>query len=105
MLSRDVLFYTLAAAAAVATVFWVWLLWYIINIFRSMKELIEDFRERLRKIDEILSTIHDKLTSTHVQLSMLADGVKTLIGYFAARRATKNSKRSSSRASASADDF
>ncbi len=103
MLSRDVLYYTLALAAAVATAFWVWLLWYIIQIFRTTKGLIEDFRDRLHRIDQILQTIQDKLSSTHVQLSMLAEGVKTLIGFFANRSAKRS--RSSSRASAASDDF
>src|SRR5947209_8459453 len=82
MLSRDILFYTLAVAVAVATAFWVWLLWYIINIFRSMQRLVEDFRDRLRVIDGILHTIQDKLTSTHTQLTILAEGVKQLISFF-----------------------
>lgn len=103
MISRDVLYYTSAAAIAVATVFWVWLLWYIIKIFRSVEKLVGDFRDRLRVIDEILRTIHDKLTSTHAQLSVLAEGVKQLIGFFN-RRSAKRS-RSSTRASASSDDF
>lgn len=103
MVSRDVLYYTLAVAVAVATVFWVWLLWYIIQIFRSMEKLVEDFRDRLRVIDEILRTIHDKLTSTHAQLSMLAEGVTKLISFFSNRSAKRS--RSSTRASASSDDF
>lgn len=103
MISRDVLYYTLAAAAAVATVFWVWLLWYIIKIFKTVEHLVEDFRDRLRTIDEILQTIHDKLTSTHAQLSMLSEGVKQLVSFFIARRS--KSKRSSARASSTQDDF
>ncbi len=103
MVSRDVLFYTLAVAAAVATGFWVWLLWYIIKIFKNVEGLVEDFRERLRTIDEILQTIHEKLTSTHAQLSMLSEGVKQLVSFFIARRS--KSKRSSARASSAEDDF
>lgn len=103
MLSRDILFYTLAVAAAVATGFWVWLLWYIIKIFKTTQGLIEDFRDRLHRIDQILQAIQDKLSSTHVQLSMLAEGVKSLISFFANR--SSKSKRSSTRASASSDDF
>ncbi len=105
MISRDVLFYTLAVAAAVATGFWVWLLWYIIKIFKNVEGLVEDFRGRLRTIDEILQTIHEKLTSTHAQLSMLSEGVKQLVSFFIAKRSSSKAKRSSARASSTEDDF
>lgn len=104
MISRDVLYYTIAAAVAVGMAFWVWLLWYIIKIFKSVEQLIGDFRDRLHVIDEILRTIHDKLTSTHTQLSMLAEGVTRLISFFNNRRATKRGK-TSTRASAASDDI
>lgn len=102
MLTRDILFISLSVAVLVAAGFWVWLLWYIIKIFRSLEGLIEDFRERLSTIDEILRTIKDKLTSTHAQLTFLADGVKQLISFISSKR-TK--RRNNSRASSTADDF
>ena len=94
MLTRDILYLSLSVAAVVATIFWVWLLWYIIKIFKSIEGLVGDFRERLRTIDEILHTIHDKLNSTHVQLSMLVEGVKELMTFINNRRDRK--RRSSS---------
>jgi hypothetical protein len=104
MLTRDILYISLSVAAVVATIFWVWLLWYIIRIFKSVEGLVADFRERLRTIDEILHTIHDKLNSTHVQLSMLVEGVKQALTFINNRREKKRGK-SSSRASSTADDF
>lgn len=103
MLTRDILYISLSVAALVATIFWVWLLWYIIKIFKSIESLVEDFRARLATIDTILHTIQDKLTSTHVQLSMLVEGVKQALNFINARREKKRSK-SSSRASTDADD-
>jgi len=101
--SRDILFISLAVAALVGTAFWVWLLWYIIRTFKSVSGLIESFNERLSLIDEILRTIHDKLTSTHTQLSMLVEGVKQAMTFINNRR-TKSAK-SSKRASANEDDI
>ncbi len=103
MLSRDVLFYTLAVAAATMTVITVWLFWSFIRIFRSFNGLVEDFRTRLSTIDEILHTIQDKISSTHIQLTALAGGLKELIGFFVNRRAKR--AKSSKRASADEDDF
>lgn len=100
--TRDILNISLSVAAVVATVFWVWLLWYIIRIFKSIEGLVADFRQRLNTIDEILRTIHDKLTSTHVQLSLLVNGLKQLMSFINSRR---EKRRSSSRASSAADDF
>lgn len=104
MVTRDILFISLSAAAVVATVFWVWLLWYIIKIFKSIEGLVEDFRDRLRTIDEILHTIHDKLNSTHNQLSLLVEGVKQALNFINTRRDKKRAK-SSKRASADEADF
>lgn len=103
MISRDVLNYTLSLAIVVGVGFWIWLLWYIIRIFRSIEGLVSDFRDRLHAIDEILQTIKDKLTSTHVQLSLLAEGLKQLITFINAKRAKR--RKSGSRASSPADDF
>ena len=102
MNTRDILFITLAIAIAVGMGFWVWLLYYLIQIIRSVHGMVEDFRDRLRTIDEILQTIKDKLTSTHTQLTFLAEGVKQLLAFIQTRR-TK--RRSSQRASANEDDF
>lgn len=103
MLTRDILYISLSVAAVVATMFWVWLLWYIIRIFKSIEGLVTDFRERLNSIDDILRTIKEKLSSTHVQLSMLVEGLKQMMTFINNRRDKK--RRSSSRASSAADDF
>lgn len=103
MNTRDILFISLAVSALVATAFWVWLLWYIIRIFKDVSRLIQSFNDRLRLIDDILRTIQDKLTSTHTQLSLLVEGVKQAMSFINNRRAKKRS--SSSRASSTADDF
>ncbi len=102
MNSRDILFISLSVAALVATGFWVWLLWYIIRIFKDVSRLVESFNDRLKLIDEILRTIQEKLTSTHMQLSMLVEGVKQAMTFINNRR-TKSAK-SSKRASADEDD-
>ena len=104
MVTRDILYISLSVAALTATVFWVWLLWYMIRIFKSIEGLVEDFRDRLSTIDTILNTIHEKLNSTHVQLSLLVEGVKQLMSFINTRRETKK-RRSNSRASSSTDDF
>lgn len=102
MPSRDILFLTLAVAILVATGFWVWLLYYLIQIIRSVHGMVDDFRDRLRTIDEILQTIKDKLTSTHVQLTFLVEGLKKLLTFINNRRAKR---RTSARASTVGDDF
>ena len=102
MVSRDILFISLSVAALVATGFWVWLLWYIIRTFKSISNLVESFNDRLTVIDEILHTIHEKLTSTHVQLSLLVEGLKQALSFINDRRAKR--AKSSKRASAYEDD-
>lgn len=103
MVTRDILFLSLAVAALVATGFWVWLLWYIIRTFKAIGDLVQDFRDRLSAIDEILRAIREKLTSTHTQLSLVVDGIRQLMTFINNRREKK--RRPGSRASSSADDF
>lgn len=103
MISRDILYISLSVSALVATGFWVALLWYIIRIFRSIEGIATDFRDRLKMIDDILQTIKEKLTSTHVQLTALAEGVAQLVTFIMRRRET--TRRTSKRASDSSDDF
>jgi hypothetical protein len=102
MLTRDILYVTLSVSVLVAVGMWVWLLVYIIRILRSVEGLIHDFRDRLATIDTILQTIHEKLTSTHAQLSFLAEGVTQIISFINNKRAKR---KSSSRASSTADNF
>jgi hypothetical protein len=101
-MSKDILFISLAVAALVGTAFWVLLLAEVIKILRTVARTINEFHDRLRTIDDILQTIKDKITSTHIELIALAQGVKTLISFFANR---KTGNRSSKRASATADDI
>ena len=103
MITKDILYISLSVSALVATGFWVALLWYIIRIFRSIEGVATDFRDRLRMIDEILQTIKEKLTSTHVQLTAVAEGVTQLVSFLLRRRAA--ARRSSKRAPDSSDDF
>lgn len=101
-MSRDILFYTLAICAAILTGFVAWFFFYVVKIFKTVAKTVEDFRDRLATIDDILQAIKEKLTSTHLQLTALSAGLKEVLGFFAARRAKR---RSSTRASTSADDF
>ncbi len=102
MIARDILYYTLSVAVAAGLAMAIWFFVYIVRIMRSVQGLTEDFRHRLEAIDDILRTIKEKLTSTHVQLGLLAEGVKQLINMFQRRR---TARRSSTRASNDGDDF
>jgi uncharacterized protein YoxC len=102
MLTRDILYISLSVAALVGVAFWAILLYEIIKIMRSIEQTVREFHDRLKVIDEILQSVRDKLSSTHVQLAALAEGVKQLIGFFVRRR---SASRSSSRASQATDDF
>ena len=103
MITKDILYISLSVSVLLATGFWVALLWYIIRIFRSIGGVATDFRDRLKTIDDILQTIKEKLTSTHVQLTTLAEGVTQLVTFIMRRR--ESTRRTSKRASDSSDDF
>lgn len=101
MVTRDILFITLSVCAVTFTAMAVWCFVYLLKVMRGLAGLVEDFRDRLHAIDDILRTIKDKLTDTHVQLSFVAQGIKQLISYVISRR---SKRRASTRASSVGED-
>lgn len=59
-----------------------WLLWHVIGIVRGVHETLEDFRNRLRAVDEVLQLIREKLESTSTYLGLLVDVAKEGVRWF-----------------------
>ncbi len=80
--SRDILNLVLAFGVLWLVILLTWLLWHVIGITRAVHATLEDFRNRLRAVDEVLQLIREKLESTSTYLGLLVDVVKEGIRWF-----------------------
>ncbi len=74
--SRDILNLVLSFGVLWLVILLSWLLWHVIGITRAVHATLEDFRNRLRAVDEVLQLIREKLESTSTYLGLLVDVVK-----------------------------
>lgn len=74
--SSDILNFVLSFGIFWLVILLSWLLWHVIGIVRGVHETLEDFRNRLRAVDEVLQLIREKLESTSTYLGLLVDVIK-----------------------------
>ncbi len=80
--SGDILNIVLAVGILWLVILLSWLLWHVIGIVRGVHETLEDFRNRLRAVDDVLQLIREKLESTSTYLGLLVDVVKEGMHWF-----------------------
>ncbi|MBI3115150.1 MAG: hypothetical protein HYZ09_01495 [Candidatus Kerfeldbacteria bacterium] len=80
--TQDILFLVLAASAAVLTFFIVWFLSTLIRILRSVANTINSIEERIRRADEVIRLVRDKLHDSTLALTALSKTVATVVRYF-----------------------
>ena len=80
--SSDILNLVLAFGVLWLVILLSWLLWHVIGIVRGVHATLEDFRNRLRAVDEVLQLIREKLESTSTYLGLLVDVVKEGVRWF-----------------------
>lgn len=94
--SKDILFYVLAFCALVLTGFFAWFLYYLVQIFRrfndtvqALHDLVTGVKEKLDRLDELLRTLQDKLSSSATYLALLAKAGKDLFEHFKQKRSSR----------------
>lgn len=86
--SKDVLNLSLAVSVFGLAFLVGWILVYFIVIVRRLVKLLTGIEERMRKIDDFLILVKEKLEHSTSHLALLATAVKELIGYFVDRRSS-----------------
>jgi len=84
--SKDILNISLAVSAFGLAFLLGWILIYFLLIIRKMIRLLSGIEERMRRIDDFLVSVKQKLESSASYLSVLALGAKELISYFINKR-------------------
>jgi succinate dehydrogenase hydrophobic anchor subunit len=77
--SQDILFLTLALCALLLTIFLIWLLYYAIMSFRQTYHSIKKIKAKIDALDEIITMIRERLTSTMSYFTLIISGIKKMI--------------------------
>ncbi|MBI4089939.1 MAG: hypothetical protein HY421_00885 [Candidatus Kerfeldbacteria bacterium] len=92
MSTQDILFIVLAVCAAVLTGFAAWLLYYLVGIFRDLRQTSRAIHAKVEQLSSILDSIRARIGDTVSTLTLLTQVISKVAGSWKARR----SKRSSS---------
>lgn len=87
--SLDVLYLSLAACVIVLTFFLCWALYYLIRLGKNAVYTVEKFTVVLKKADEVLDIVKEKLHSSGTYLAVAANAVKSVVEYMGERKATR----------------
>ncbi|MFA6525013.1 MAG: hypothetical protein WCT33_01935 [Patescibacteria group bacterium] len=83
--SKDILFLVIALCVFVVTVFSVWILYYIAQILKSSKEMVEEIKNKVEEFGNILNLLKDKITHSTTMLTTVVKGVTDLLNMFKGR--------------------
>jgi predicted PurR-regulated permease PerM len=90
--SSDLLLISISLAVLWLTIFLCAVLYYLAAILRQIYQAIQNWKNRLEKIDEILGLIKEKIEQASSSLVLIAEGVRKSIE-FLVRKQTKKKKK------------
>ena len=89
------LFYLIGAISLVLiTAFLCWALYEIARLGKQVNEVMQETRDKMGRLERMVMTIGDKLSTTTHYLGFLAEGGKQLLGFMKNRDAKKEEKGS-----------
>lgn len=77
--SKDLLYIALALSVVVFTGFVSWAVYYLAQILRQGFRMIKDMRDRLHKIDELVTSLKTKIEHSTSYLLLIGEGMKKLV--------------------------
>lgn len=90
--SKDVLLWVLSLCLAFFTFFLCWALYLMIKMLREGNKAVQNLKEKIESVSEILQTIKDKIVNSATSLNMLASAVNRIIDFFKERKSKKKRK-------------
>ena len=88
--SKDILFLVIAFCVFIITIFSVWILYYIAQILKSSKEMVEEIKNKVEEFGSVLNMIKEKLTHSTTMLTTVVTGVTDLLNMFKGRKSKKD---------------
>lgn len=91
--SQDILYIAIAIAVLIIGVLSGWAIFYLAMILRQSFQVIKETRERLRKVDEVINAIKEKVEHSASYLFLIGEGVKKLVEMMKSRTEKKARKK------------
>lgn len=91
--SRDILNLTLALSAAVLTFFICWLLYYVVSIFRDMRNVVRDVTKTIEKFNSVLDFAKEKISSVSAVFPLVIKATEKIIETVGAFREKRKARR------------
>jgi len=87
--SKDLLYIVISLCVLLFTVFSCWAIYYLARILQQMFSVIKETRDRLRKFDELIKTVKEKVEHSASYLPLIMEGVKKLVELMKSRAEKK----------------
>ena len=90
--SKDLLLIILAVCILGFTIFICWAIYYFVMILRQANQIVNDIREKIKKIDDTITLIKEKIEHSATYLGLLAEGVKQMMVYMKEKKEKRKKK-------------
>ena len=77
--SKDLLLVVISFCALWLTIFIAWFIYYLAMIMRQVYQITKEIRQRLRKVDEVIKALKEKIDHSASYLLLIGEGVKKLV--------------------------
>jgi CHASE3 domain sensor protein len=77
--SKDLLYIVLAFCILWLTIFMAWFIYYLAMIMRQVFLSTKEMRERVKKVDEVMKALKEKIEHSASYLLLIGEGVKKLV--------------------------
>lgn len=87
--SKDLLYVVLAFSVLWLTIFFSWMLYYVIMMLRQANQLINSFREKVEKVGQTIEKIKEKFEHASSYLGLICKAVEKMVDFVAERKKKK----------------
>jgi hypothetical protein len=77
--SKDILYLVISFCVLWVTVFFCWLLYYVMRLVRNANQIVEEFRMRLQALTDTINYIRGKVEHISGLMTLATDGVGGLV--------------------------
>ena len=93
--SKDLLNIIIAGSVALFTVFLCFSIYYFARILQQFFKVVKEMRDRLHKVDEVITTLKEKIEHSTSYLLLIGEGVKKLVEVIQEHTGKEKKKRKS----------
>ena len=92
--SRDVIIFTLAASVALLTFFICWILFYVVSMFRDMRNVVRDVTKAIEKFNSVLDFAKEKISNVTALFPLIIKTAEKIVETIGALKEKRRTRRS-----------